>query len=242
MELLPEELLETIIDHPLKEADTGQVADSVDIAVDTMERAVLPEIDGIDWNQAHLYIQDDRVLLSTLKNIYRAMDSDLNQLTKLYKNIYNEEGMAEYRIKVHALKSTNASVGAQMVSQLANLLEQKAIEQDAQAIERLHPELITQMKKLQEKLCECYGCETEGQQSQMSQDAQEQNLQELIEALRSYDYDKADELTEKLQDASYSDQMKECLAALREQEFQLDFDACIETATQMLEMISSERG
>ena len=48
------------------------------------------------------------------------MESDLIQLTQLYQNIYNEEGMAAYRVKVHALKSTNASVGAIMVSQLAH--------------------------------------------------------------------------------------------------------------------------
>lgn len=53
--------------------------------------------------------------------------------------------MAAYRVKVHALKSTNASVGAIMVSQLAKLLEQKAIGQEVSAIELLHPVLVEQM-------------------------------------------------------------------------------------------------
>ena len=46
--------------------------------------------------------------------------------------------MAAYRVKVHALKSTNASVGAIMVSQLEKLMEQKAIVQEVSAIELLN--------------------------------------------------------------------------------------------------------
>lgn len=243
MELLPEELVEAVPEQDV-EADplheTSAVSDPMNGFGE--DEAVLPEIDGIDWNYAHIYIPDDNVLELTLKNIYRAMESDLIQLTELYQNIYNnEEGMAAYRIKVHALKSTNASVGALMVSQLARLLEQKAIEQDAQAIGRLHPVLVEQMRKLQAALGEYYGLEAGEQQSQMSEDAFEQLLQELIEALQSYDYDRSDAIMEKLEGCTCCAQMKEPLRILREQEFQLELDECVETAQQMLEMIHSER-
>ena len=243
MELLPEELVEAV---PEQDAEAGPAHETSAVS-DPMngsgeEEAVLPEIDGIDWNYAHIYIPDDNVLQLTLKNIYRALESDLIQLTELYQNIYNnEEGMAAYRIKVHALKSTNASVGAVMVSQLAKLLEQKAIEQDVEAIERLHPVLMEQMRKLQTALQEYYGCEAKEQQTQMTEDSLEQLLQELIGVLQSYDYDGADAITEKLESCDCSPKLKERLQILREQEFQLEFDACTETAQQMLEMIHSER-
>lgn len=202
----------------------------------------LPEIEGIDWNYAHIYIQDDEILLLTLKNIYRSMESDLIQLTQLYQNIYNEEGMAAYRVKVHALKNTNASVGAIMVSQLAKLLEQKAIGQEVSAIELLHPVLVEQMKSLQAALQVYYGREADEQQSQASEEFLEQQLQELIEALQSYDYDRADAITEAIDGCDWRAELKEGLKTLREQEFQLDFDACAETAVQMLAIIHSERG
>lgn len=198
----------------------------------------LPEIEGIDWNYAHIYIQDDSVLQTTLKHIFRAMDSDLNQLTELYQNIYNENGMAAYRTKVHALKSTNASVGAVAVSQLAKLLEQSAIEENAGAVERLHPVLVEQMKRLQEALQAYYSHETE---TQPAPENLEQLLEQLIEALQAYDYDAADTIAEKLKDCDCSVQMKDTLRILREQEFQLEFEACEESARQMLKMIHSER-
>lgn len=241
MDLLPAELVEIVEDYGEAGNDRAQQgAGSLGLPGDAGETEVLPEIEGIDWNYAHIYIQDDSVLLLTLKNIYRAMDSDLNQLTELYQNIYNEEGMVAYRIKVHALKSTNASVGAVMVSQLARLLEQKAIEQDAQAIERLHPALMEQLRNLQAALQEYYGRGAEGQQ-QMSDGFLEQQLRELIEALQAYDYDSSDAIMEKLENCDCSAELKSKLQMLREQEFQLEFDVCVETAEQMLAMISSER-
>ena len=150
--------------------------------------------------------------------------------------------MAAYRVKVHALKSTNASVGAIMVSQLAKLLEQKAICQEVSAIEQLHPVLVEQMKKLQTALQAYYGREADEQQSQVSEEFLEQQLQELIEALQSYDYDRADAITEKIDGCDCRAELKEGLKTLREQEFQLEFEACAETAVQMLAIIHSERG
>lgn len=146
--------------------------------------------------------------------------------------------MAAYRIKVHALKSTNASVGAVMVSQLAKLLEQKAVERDVQSIECLHPALMEQMQRLHGALQEYYG---EEQQTAVSQDFLEQQLQDLIGALQSYDYDGADAITDKLASCDCSEELKTSLEKLREQEFQLEFEECAKTAEQMLEMIHSER-
>ena len=241
MELLPKGLVEVMPEQETGATFADQETNVSESSNDSGEEAcVLPEIDGIDWNYAHIYIPDDDVLLLTLKNIYRAMNSDLNQLTELYQNIYNEEGMAAYRIKVHALKSTNASVGAVMVSQLSKLLEQKAIEQDAQSIERLHPALMEQMRKLQAALQTYYGCESEGQQ-QVTESSLEQLLLELIQALQSYDYDRSDAIAEKLQACNCSADLKSSLQTLREQEFQLEFEECIKTASQMLDKIHSER-
>ena len=240
VELLPKGLVETVTEHETGRHHESEEADVLDYENNSgKEEHSLPEIDGIDWNYAHIYIPDDAVLLLTLKNIYRAMNSDLNQLTELYQNIYNEEGMAAYRIKVHALKSTNASVGAVMVSQLARLLEHKAIEQDVQSIERLHPVLMEQLKNLMTALQVYYGPEADGQS--MPEAVLEQQLQELIEALQAYDYDKADAITEKLESCDCSPELKAGIRKLREQEFQLEFEECMETASQMLGMIHSER-
>ena len=99
---------------------------------------------------------------------------------------------------------------------------------------------MEQLRNLQAALQEYYGRGAEGQQ-QMSDGFLEQQLQELIEALQTYDYDSSDAIMEKLENCDCSTELKSKLQMLREQEFQLDFDACVETAEQMLAMISSER-
>ena len=128
-----------------------------------------------------------------------------------------------------------------MVSQLAKLLEQKAIGQEVSAIELLHPVLVEQMKSLQAALQVYYGREADEQQSQASEEFLEQQLQELIEALQSYDYDRADAITEAIDGCDWRAELKEGLKTLREQEFQLEFDACAETAVQMLAINSYEK-
>lgn len=237
MELLPDELLEEVC-----EADSEGGADAMS-ATDQAgeESSELPEIDGIDWNYAHIFLPDDEILLLTLKNIYRAMDSDRNQLTELYQNIYNEKGMAEYRIKVHALKSTNASVGALMVSQMAKLLEQKAIEGDIQAICQIHPVFMEQLERLQASLQAYFQQGAEEKQQETSEEYLEEKLQELLLALKAYDYDRSDAIAEELNTCHCSGKYQDALRLLCEQELQLEFEGCKKTAEQMLQMIHSER-
>ena len=126
-----------------------------------------------------------------------------------------------------------------MVSQLARLPEHKANEQDVPSIERLHPVLMEQLKNLMTALQVYYGPEADGQS--VPEAVLEQQLQELIEALQAYDYDKADAITEKLESCDCSPELKAGIRTLREQEFQLEFEECMETASQMLGMIHSER-
>ena len=241
MELLPEDLVETGED--LSDEETVKEDFQTEKEADTVSRLSeeLPEIDGLDWNHAHIYLPDDSILMMTLKNIYRAMNSDMKQLAELYQNIYNEKGMAEYRIKVHALKSTNASVGAVMVSQLAKLLEQKAIEGDVQSIRQIHPVFMEQMEHLRESLQECFGQGAEEERQAVSVEFLEQKLQELLQALQAYDYDRSDAIAEELKVCDCRPEQKERLQLLCEQEFQLEFEACEHTAIQMLQMIHSER-
>ena len=225
MELLPDDLVEE---------GSAEVLDS---AMDESE--ALPQISQIDWNYAHIYVKDDHVLEATLKNIYRALDSDQKELTELVQNIYNEEGIAAYRIKVHALKSTNASVGAVMVSQLAKLLEQRAIAGDTEAITRVHPVFMEELRQFEDELRSYYGDSTVSEDT-VSLEQISQMLDRLIGSLECYDYDTADELVEKLASLPCEEKLREHFQKLQEQEFQLEFDACREYAAELKTIIEME--
>ena len=270
-ELLPEELLE-----PYEGADAAAVmqgdqdapaAGMVTAAARPHTAEVsapgeeLPQIEQIDWDYAHIFVKDDHLLAVTLKNVYRALDSDMRELTKLVENIYNEDGMAAYRIKVHAMKSTNASVGAVMISQLAKLLEQKAIEGDAAAIEQMQPVFMELLEEFGHALDDYYmsaqnvrehGASEEptgesageiavGEAAEGSETAGAEagdHLRELIHALDTYDYDGAERLIETLEAYDGGDEWKQLLRQLGEQEFALDYAQCAKTAEQMLAIVS----
>lgn len=149
--------------------------------------------------------------------------------------------MAAYRIKVHAMKSTTASVGAVMISQLAKLLEQKAIAGDARTIGQIHPVFMEQLEELERALDDYYTDMRDEESPAGSNTTREEtgdHLRELIQALDTYDYDGAERLLEALEAYDGGEEWKQLLEKLKEQEFGLQYDQCAQTAQQMLEIVS----
>lgn len=243
MELLPKELLLEPLEEPEElEDESGRIED-----------AQLPEISGINWDFAHIYNTDNQILWATVKSVYRSLELERSLLTELFTNVYNnidrEQNLSEYRIRVHALKSNCASIGALMASQLARLLEQKAIAQDLEAIQKLHPFLLEELQQLHTELTDCAHIleprdAAFADAAEMSDESWNTHLLQLLErletALRENDYDEADSLTEQIAAFAKRDvdaDIAEQIQAIQDQEFALDFDTCIETTVQLMERI-----
>ena len=82
--------------------------------------------------------------LENFKDILKYVPEKLN---KYLEQVETEDGLSLYRIEVHALKSTSATVGALLLSKLARLLEVAAIEGEIQRIMLLHPVLLEEIEK-----------------------------------------------------------------------------------------------
>jgi HPt (histidine-containing phosphotransfer) domain-containing protein len=213
------------------------------------EESQLPEIQGLDWVYAKRFVQEERVLLGTLKTVYQSIKGDQKQLTELYENLHHSvqqgsagersSAMAAYRIKVHALKSTNASIGAVRISQLAAFLEEKALEDDPESIEKLHPFLLEELGKMGDRLADYYGAQSSGQErGELTDDILRERLQELSNAMEDFDSDRADEIVEELCGYQTTPDMQERLDDLKEHEFQLDFEACEVIVKEILQKIA----
>ena len=63
---------------------------------------------------------------------------------------YDAANWTDYAIKVHALKSTSLTIGAEQLSEHAKMLEQAGKNEDAEYIHQNHPELL----RLYQKVCE----------------------------------------------------------------------------------------
>lgn len=65
-------------------------------------------------------------------------------------SLYDAANWTDYAIKVHALKSTSLTIGAEQLSEHAKMLEQAGKNEDAEYIHQNHPELL----RLYQKVCE----------------------------------------------------------------------------------------
>lgn len=112
----------------------------------------LPALDEFDFDYAMGIIQNEELLLKTLQDFMRSLGILSQKLNKYFADIDNEESRKMYRIEVHALKSTAATVGALLLSKLARIIEVAAIDNDVDRIKTMHPILIDEMLKHKERI------------------------------------------------------------------------------------------
>lgn len=194
------------------------------------ESAALPDLEEFDWAYAGTHFPDEQLLRETLKRIYRAMDSDMQKLEALITDIEEPENLAAYRMQLHTLKSTMASVGALLLSKLARLMEAAAAGQEMDKLRVLHPILLEEMQKHKQRLEIFVKQEMDKQAEQEEQTEQSSTqaaqldeaqagelLQQLKSALEDWDYDTADAIMEQLEAFAYSDSRQELLQDLKNQ-------------------------
>ncbi len=112
----------------------------------------LPQIEGFDFDYAMDIFQDEDILKVILVDFYEAIDELCEKLNGLYDAIRDGDNLALYRMEVHALKSTSASVGALQISEQAKLLEEAAIAGDIERIDCEHLLLMEDIAKHKQRL------------------------------------------------------------------------------------------
>ena len=112
----------------------------------------IPQIEGFDFDYAMDIFQDEDILKVILVDFYEALDELCEKLNGLYSAIREGDNLSLYRLEVHALKSTSASVGALQISEQAKLLEEAAIAKDMERIDCKHPLLIEDITRHKERL------------------------------------------------------------------------------------------
>lgn len=113
----------------------------------------LPGLDEFDWEAAMRILQDESMLMETLHDFMDALPQTRDELDLYMDSIDAEESQGNYRICVHGLKSTAATVGAILLSKLARLLEEAAAEGNLERLRTLHPVLMEEIDRHQERLC-----------------------------------------------------------------------------------------
>lgn len=151
--LLPRELLEFDVQENMEE----EKSDSPKMVNEEMPTDdELPMIDGVDWNYGFMHLRDKEILLDTVEAFYKSSDSEADYLEHTYEGISdNPDMLRQYRVKVHAMKSSANMIGAIVLGGMAKLLENAARDQDMAVIESLTPVFLKEWRALKESLKVC---------------------------------------------------------------------------------------
>ncbi len=113
------------------------------------DKTLLERLDFLDVKAGVGYCGYSEDLYGEIVNTYVN-----NPCYEQLQNLYETKNWEEYRIQVHALKSTSKTIGAQMLSDQALHLETAAKQNDVDYIERRHDKMMKAYKELLEKIKE----------------------------------------------------------------------------------------
>lgn len=206
LDYLPKALLEPEKEEP---EDTEMPEDDAK----SEQKLTIQEPDEFDFSYAMGLLQKEELLKQVLAEFRDSMEPLGQKLSELFEAIHQEDVLHSYRLEVHALKSTSATVGAMMLSQLARLLEIAAAEGDIDRIQKLHPILIDEMKKHADRVADVLPRESKKASAERVEAAY---LDMLSVGLQNGDYNTADFVCAEIQKYQYPDKIQKLVDTLAE--------------------------
>lgn len=232
--LLPRELL-------CFEADEGEETQETlsSIIGKSDEEEELPIIDGIDWSYGLMHLPSKELLMETVGDFYKAIDSEADTLEKYYKECSVDENMLrQYRIKVHAMKSSANLVGAIVLGGMAKLLENAAKDADINTIESLNGIFLKEWRSYKEKLEEIVHLEAEEDKKEVEDYAVILSyLETLKSAFEEFDIDEMDKAMEQLSSYKYSAEIDSYMEKLAVQVINMDNEEAMVLIEKIIEKI-----
>ena len=202
----------------------------------------IPDIPELDIEKARKSISDEEILSMTVKRFYELMPSKLGKLRRAYSEAENGGDISAYRIEVHSMKSSAASVGLTALSQVAYALEMMAKDNDLAGISALNLPFENEWNSVYEKLAAAYKAETSAFGAENVTGDGSEVLPELLGMLRIYmenmDIDAADAAVEMISGYSYGEKVRSLIAELKTAVLSLDEDSVNITADKILKEIT----
>lgn len=234
-EMLPQEIVLTT--HDLVPSLCPDGGENNDKAAGSTGKTAddIPRIDGIDNEVAISNLIQPEMVLETMDIFMNGASGEAAALLKFYdiinaEDISDEErdqAIADYRVKVHAMKSSALTIGAVMVSNMAKFLEYSARDKKVKNISSVTGPFIEEWNALTDRMKEAFG-ETQEASDEGSAIASGEELIELLDQLNEkiseMDIDSADEIMKQLGDRGLKAFDKESFTFLRQAVTNIDLD------------------
>lgn len=217
-----EQIIEKLLPDSKKQADASTfVKEEITPIQKEAAPSSLPDVEGIDWDYALLKMHDVSLLMSVIKDFSLTAGKDIKDLQKMYERLSGTEGeeyteaLNVYRIKVHAMKTNAAMIGAMNVSALARVLEYAARDNRGDVIQRVMDVFAGEWMRLKELIDRAFGFNLKINRDRVRMINKEQFLQymdTLAEAIKVLDTDVTDNIIEELIRFDYNEK-GECILA-----------------------------
>ena len=203
------------------------------------EKPFIPEIEGLDINAARRNVSDEDILAMTVKRFYELMPSKRDKLCAAFDEADKGGDISAYRIEVHSMKSTSATIGLTALSEAARALEMMAKDGDIAGIRTLHTPFMNEWEQIYEKFGAQY--KKQAPPGDSTREDGTAMLPELLGMLRTYmedmDIDAADSAVSIMSEHSYSAPVQALIETLRTQVLELDEEGANQTADKILREI-----
>lgn len=190
-----------------------------------------PFVKGLDWNVAMEHLVDKELVLETVSDFYSTMTTEKAYLLQCFDELDNDEMLKNYRIKVHAMKSSLALIGIMELSEKAKALEMAAASQDKVFIRDNMGAFIKEWDEYEERLSVFAPEEATG--NKVDSTELRELLYNLKAAMEEMDVDLADDIIKSLKSYEYSPEVADKIKKLSVAVVNLDTDGAIEIITEI---------
>lgn len=184
----------------------------------------LPIISGLDWSYAKLHLKEQSSLLATIKMFRTAMKKDAEILGEFYSELDSEEGLDQYRVKVHSMKSSAGLIGIVQLAGMAMELEAAAKKKDRDTIQMMHYIFIDRWLSFYEPLGELFEDESPLKQAENYTNEIVDILGHIRRGAEEMDVGVLDDMSKKLEEYSFSDETAEKIEEIRTMIFNFEVE------------------
>lgn len=196
----------------------------------------LPQVEGFDWEYGLLHFLNAQMLWESVEDFYNGCESAVAELDLLYQDISGPKGIDAYRIKVHALKSNLALIGAMQASALARILEYAARDGKEERLRHLHGVLMEEVEACRQNLS-VHMQPLEKKPNMTDRAWILGMLSMLCAAAENLDYDGIDQIMQMLEGYAYEETLQVRIDQLAASVRNLDLDTSIAICEQMKDIL-----
>ncbi|MCR5651854.1 MAG: response regulator [Lachnospiraceae bacterium] len=221
---LPADLIKPLTEEERKELQEAFSVSSNPVPDD------LPFVDGLDWSYAWLHLPDRDMLRDGIESFYDVIGLQAERLEKCYEALVPKAGNRKpaekpddgkdspldlYRIQVHAMKSTAATVGIVPLAGMAKMLESAAKEKNMKVIHAVHEPFRKEWVSYRDKLKGVFGLGLENTKKKPgNSEWLKDMLRVLSDALEVLDTDRMDGVMFDMREHTFGQEIDELVVKL----------------------------